>query len=292
MRRLFMALAASVSFAGVAQAAPAGRIVLVQGKASVRRADEQSTRLDASAGLTLEQGDQLRTERDTQLRILLSDNSILQLGANTWFTVKRHETSGGAAAPKTRRSSFKLWSGRVWARVSKMFDSEGDNQFAIETPNAVAGVRGTEFVVDVAPNGATLVTVLEGAVAVDTEGAVGQVFGPSTQANVGGGASGGGAVQTAQTSPAQLATVMAAVVPKLSLDARTRDQRVARMRTVAGLPEGAASTPASAPATAGAPASASPVEEVASDLDTVAPVLDLDPGSGNTRLRGHVVPFD
>ncbi|MEM6730182.1 MAG: FecR family protein [Myxococcota bacterium] len=58
------------------------------------------------------------------------------------------------------RSSVKLFLGKIWAKVSEL----GGESFEVETETAVAGVRGTEFIVSVGKD--ARVKVLEGTVAV------------------------------------------------------------------------------------------------------------------------------
>ena len=53
---------------------------------------------------------------------------------------------------------------KAWAKVSKMVGSEA--RFEVKTENAVAGVRGTVFRVNVEEDAATVVKVYEGAVVV------------------------------------------------------------------------------------------------------------------------------
>lgn len=61
-----------------------------------------------------------------------------------------------------RRGSLKLLLGRIWLKISEL---AGGETFEVTTSNAVAGVRGTEFSVQVAGDN-TRVSVVEGKVAV------------------------------------------------------------------------------------------------------------------------------
>ncbi len=131
-----------------------GRVVLARGDVVIRTVDSS---VKAIPGAMVRQGDQIRTGQDSGVRLLLGGSAVIDLGANTSMVVTRAGTSSS-------ETKLKVWSGRLWARVSSLFGSSA--KFEVESPNAVAGVRGTEFIFDVAPDGGTEITVLDGAVAV------------------------------------------------------------------------------------------------------------------------------
>ena len=72
--------------------------------------------------------------------IRLAPDTVIELGAIT---------KGDPAAK--RRESVRMSVGRLWARVSRLFGDE--SSFEVNTENAVAGVRGTEFFAIAGPNG-------------------------------------------------------------------------------------------------------------------------------------------
>ncbi|HJV44584.1 MAG TPA: S-layer homology domain-containing protein [Bacillota bacterium] len=63
-----------------------------------------------------------------------------------------------------KQASFKVWTGSVVAKVKNLFSSE--SKFEVETPTAIAGVRGTTFSVDVDSSGKSNIGVFTGAVGV------------------------------------------------------------------------------------------------------------------------------
>jgi hypothetical protein len=85
------------------------------------------------------------------------DGTRLQAGAETTLKVlecrfdKRTDTA---------LSFFQLDVGRIWVRVIRSLSA--DSKFEIRTPTATAGVRGTTFAVEVAPEGSTEILVYEG----------------------------------------------------------------------------------------------------------------------------------
>ena len=114
---------------------------------------------DLAEGAVLHGGDTVLTGADARLEILLPSGSVLRIGENSKLAL-------GDAVPQ-KAFSAKLLLGNLWARVHKLISGE---TFHIETENAVAGVRGTEFRVEVARGQDDLLRVYEGAVQVDGAG--------------------------------------------------------------------------------------------------------------------------
>jgi ferric-dicitrate binding protein FerR (iron transport regulator) len=106
-------------------------------------------------GAPLGKGDQIVTDPGARLEITLSSGTVLRIGESTRMTL-------GDSVPQ-KKFSAKLWLGNVWAKVHKLISGE---TFEVETENAVAGVRGTEFRVEVAPGQEDLLRVYEGEVKV------------------------------------------------------------------------------------------------------------------------------
>ncbi len=99
----------------------------------------------------------VKTGKDALLRVVFADSTTLLLGANSEMNLDRFVYSGtkgtGQAVMKMSSGIFRFVSGNV--------DKKG---VSLITPLATIGIRGTDFIVDVAPNGATRVTVLSGLV--------------------------------------------------------------------------------------------------------------------------------
>jgi hypothetical protein len=106
-------------------------------------------------GDPLREGDTVQTLPGSHAEITMPSGTVLRLGENTRLTL-------GATAPG-KAFSAKLFLGNLWAKVHKLIAGE---TFHVETENAVAGVRGTEFRVEVAPGQEDLLRVYEGAVEV------------------------------------------------------------------------------------------------------------------------------
>lgn len=130
--------------------APA-RAVSVQGSVEARPAgasDWHAVRLNDSFC----PGDQIRVLARSRADVALLNQSVLRLNANSAITVE---------APREQRTGVV-----DLVRGAVHFFSRGPNSLDVKTPFTVAGVRGTEFYINVEPQ-RTLLTVFEGTVAAD-----------------------------------------------------------------------------------------------------------------------------
>lgn len=125
----------------MAQAAESiGWASIVTGKVQVLRAGQREW-VTLKPGDALFQGDKLRTGSPGAARLTFNDSSHVNLVSNSEIELNEFVFTPG----KSRRSFFKLWSGKLKARITKYFLSENKVEFG--TPTAVAGVRGTELLV-------------------------------------------------------------------------------------------------------------------------------------------------
>jgi hypothetical protein len=158
--KLLFAIAAALLICGTARAQTtdgAQRTItatIVDGAVTVQRGDGTSQIL--RGGTSLREGDVIQTGADSRVEMSLSDGSTLRLGENAKFEVR-------VSPPSGRIFTARLWLGEVWAKVHKLLQDEA---FQVETENAVAGVRGTEFTVAAGGAGDNSVRVYSGTVEV------------------------------------------------------------------------------------------------------------------------------
>ncbi|MBC7792615.1 MAG: FecR domain-containing protein [Clostridia bacterium] len=252
MRNVVIATAVVIGWASVASALEDSKVVLARGNVLVRN---NAGLTKATPGLALNEGDQVQTGDDGTVRLLLAGNAVVDLAANTSMVVTRAPSGGD----KTR---IKIWSGRLWARVSKLF---GSADFEVESPNAVAGVRGTEFVVEVAADGSTDINVLEGAVAVNSrDGGRQQLLGVGDQL---GARAGTKDFTTAKSSESE--------------------RRILRGMSSAGGHLGTGATARLGVVASHLPMATGTTRNRPRISDKLAiPPLDIDPAAGRIRLRG------
>ncbi|HEX8834048.1 MAG TPA: FecR family protein, partial [Abditibacteriaceae bacterium] len=133
-----------------AWAAPVATVQAVAGQFRVKRRSAASF---AAAGVrtNLNVGDFASTGPNSKASLLFNNGSQLRLNSNSTIEITSPSPVG-----KGKRSLFRAVSGEVWARLRP-----GQ---AAQTRSAIAGVRGTEFILAVAPDETSTLTVVEGAV--------------------------------------------------------------------------------------------------------------------------------
>jgi len=144
-RRMLSPILAGALLLSAAVGAPAateeevGHVASVEGNAEIGRGGVFAA---AATGDAVQLGDELRTT-DGQIRVVFRDDSVLNLGPRTRLLVDEN-----VYQPEQGRFSsvVRLLGGKVRAAVGKVYREPGAS-YQIETPTAVAGVRGTTFVV-------------------------------------------------------------------------------------------------------------------------------------------------
>ncbi len=106
-------------------------------------------------------GDTIKTELDSHLLILLDDESTIEIGSLSIFTISEmsREFSSGK-----NRSKFNLDVGKIRLKVKNLMTQ--DSYYEVYTPSAVAGVRGTDFTVSHLEEEGSKIAVFEGEVEV------------------------------------------------------------------------------------------------------------------------------
>jgi hypothetical protein len=130
-----------------------GFVAQSKGDANVIRSGES---LQATMGMEIHEGDKLITGNKARLKVLFSDDALVALGANTEVVVTRHLFK---PAENSRTTRIELLGGKLRALVQRVV-AGNKADFEVKTSNAVAGVRGTEFVLvaDADRNGPRLYT--------------------------------------------------------------------------------------------------------------------------------------
>lgn len=163
-------LAFSLAVAGpVLAEAPVGRLTVVDGRVDVLRPGQ--TRAEpVGRDATVAAGDIVRTKSNSFAEIVFSDGAVLKISENSRVEIKDYVLTGN---DKRKSGLLRLIRGKIRATIPKTLGSIipvsiGPSNFEVETPTAVAGVRGTDFFVWF-DRGTTGVFVLDGTV--ETRGA-------------------------------------------------------------------------------------------------------------------------
>lgn len=156
--------------AGTASATSVGFVTSLKGSAQVESAAGGAPKKIAQdAGVST--GDTLATEGGSSLKVLLEDDTILLLGADTQVVIDRLVLGKGAT---TERSIVRSNRGHLRVNVGHAFG--GSTRLEIQTPIALVDARGTVVEVVTSKGSAgpeTLVVSIEGVVKVrNSNGAV------------------------------------------------------------------------------------------------------------------------
>jgi hypothetical protein len=141
-----------------AQPAPAGMVDALVGTAVVTR-HATGEAGPVAVGDALFEGDRIRTETGSRLRLTLRDGSVLTCGEATGLTLDR---ALYAPEPASRSYLVRVSFGIVRAMVELLATPVA---FEMQTNTAVISVRGTEWIAET-QRAATAVVALEGEVAV------------------------------------------------------------------------------------------------------------------------------
>jgi len=134
------------------------KVNVLEGSAQFLQPGKKTWR-SLNLGDILKGGDEVSTGSETRLELILPDYSAVRFAGDSHFKVLQVE-AGGDSTP--RNMKFHVAIGRTWANVSKTVWKKG--QFELRSENAVAGVRGTIYRMNVEKDRSALVRVYEGTV--------------------------------------------------------------------------------------------------------------------------------
>jgi len=121
---------------------PVGKILLVQGKVVIYHAAE-TRGFHAKNNNMLFKGDTIVTLKRGRVRLKLNDNSILTLASETKLVINQSVFN---PENKTRSSFIGMDKGKARFLIKKLVDFK-HSEFKVKTKSAVAGVRGSEFII-------------------------------------------------------------------------------------------------------------------------------------------------
>lgn len=134
------------SLVRAADAEPIGYVRVVSGDVTIQRSDQAIT---AAAGAALFQGDTIRTGSQSAAGMTFLDNSRISLGPDSTIDLENFAFKDGGTPPtfdvRLNTGSLTAASGEI-AKMRPL-------AMKVLMPTTVLGVRGTEFVVRVKPDG-------------------------------------------------------------------------------------------------------------------------------------------
>lgn len=154
------------SVSGSDAAEPVAKIVHFFGQVAIKSGGTGPWQ-PAQPQQTLLAGDIIQTGPASGAAILCADESQIKLHENSSLELRRVAASPRlqmtevipAAVAKTVESLYKVRQGEIWLR-----NKNDKFHFELETPAVTASIRGTEFNLRVSPDGASVLTMLEGLV--------------------------------------------------------------------------------------------------------------------------------
>ena len=140
-------------------AAPGPKATFVKGE--VQASTNGTTWANVRRNAAIAPGSVVKTGDGSRAELTFPDGSVVRVGPGSQLKVEGASFDGKTKEVKVEAT---LVAGEAWAKVAKLVDNKA--KFQVKTANAVAGVRGTVFRVNVDKDEATVVKVYNGAVAV------------------------------------------------------------------------------------------------------------------------------
>jgi len=137
-----------------------GHVTLCSGYCQIRSAKQKEWR-QLKLHMPVYYKDTIRTRKHSIAEVDLVDKGSFKIHPNSQIALNT------IVSPVERKNSFLLFFGRMWMKISKY--AARLRRYEIQTPTAIAGVRGTELGVASYDDGTTLIQVNSGCVTVDNE---------------------------------------------------------------------------------------------------------------------------
>jgi hypothetical protein len=147
---------------GTAEATPLTMLSIAGGTVLVMKPGDTDW-TTGTAGMTLGVDYKIKTTSGGHATVTFFEGSTIELDSNTEISLSELDLDGTASHISISQSL-----GKTVSRVTKLVDPA--SSYEIETPAAVASVRGTDFYVSVTSSGVTTVGSTEGLVVVVAQG--------------------------------------------------------------------------------------------------------------------------
>jgi len=125
------------------------------------------TDINVFKGMRLKEGDKIKTGKDSTAYIEIDSDKVIKLAPSTIVAI-----SNMSGTDKNGCINISLSSGKIFNDIKEKLTK--NSTYNVETPNAVMGVRGTKFVVDLETSegnsSKTVLTVFDGTVAMALNG--------------------------------------------------------------------------------------------------------------------------
>lgn len=158
MVKIFLILLMSISaWAGI------GNIMALRGAAEVERTQGD---VAAKSGMELLEGDKIVTKEKSRVQVMLKDETIVTIGANSSFSFDEYSFDG------TKDSKALMHANRGFFRsVTGKLSKIAPERFKVKTASATIGIRGTDFSGDISAK-KELIKCYKGRIFVEFQGRI------------------------------------------------------------------------------------------------------------------------
>lgn len=137
-----------------------GKITAINGKATLERA---SSSVSAALGSSLEAKDTIVTTKEAKAQLTFNDNTIITVGKQSTFSVEEYLFD----ATPSSTTKFTMLNGTIRVLSGKI-GKIAPEKFALKTKTATIGIRGTDFIAHVSPQGEGPIFCMQGSISVRT----------------------------------------------------------------------------------------------------------------------------
>lgn len=109
-------------------------------KGTVKTISKDNLETPAKVGAKVFAGDTVITDADSRAKIVMSDRNVINISPDTRVKIEEYVSEA-----QNKNVKISLLEGKIRNNVEQKYDNE-KNKFEVKTPNAVAGVRGTQFI--------------------------------------------------------------------------------------------------------------------------------------------------
>ena len=120
-----------------------GVFTVVKGKVTILRAGKSKER-KVRVGTKVYPQDTITADKDSRAKVVMTDKNILNISPESKIAIEAYEND---PANKKKKVMLNLVYGKLRSTVNQKYD-EKKNVYRVKTPSAVAGVRGTDFIVN------------------------------------------------------------------------------------------------------------------------------------------------
>ena len=138
----------AIAFIGAGSAAAADTVGIMKTVSGSARLERGTTVINAVVGVVVEVGDRIVTSSTASVGITLKDDTLLAIGPGSVLIIENfafdQTTYAGSLAVRMVNGTLRMITGLI-ARQTP-------GAVRVQTPNAIIGTRGTDFIVEVPAN--------------------------------------------------------------------------------------------------------------------------------------------